>query len=196
MQVDVTTFHLEMTDRSQFCPVPLDRPGVELKKSEVVCPELNHFFYTAVGGDWFWVDRLDWTYDRWLAWLDRPEVETWVLYVSGTTAGYFELESQPGGNVEIAYFGLLPRFVGQGLGMGMLSGAIERAWAMGASRVWLHTCTRDHPRGLDNYQAQGFRIFKEAQSVEHLPDEAPGPWPGAQKKAQRHKVREEGTDVM
>ena len=35
-------------------------------------PELSRFFYRAVGGDWYWLDRLDWTYDQWLAWVERP----------------------------------------------------------------------------------------------------------------------------
>ena len=30
----------------------------------------------------------------WLAYVDRPELETWIGYLSGTPAGYFELESQ------------------------------------------------------------------------------------------------------
>jgi hypothetical protein len=31
------------------------------------------------------------------------------------------------------------------------------------SRVWVHTCTLDHPGALANYQARGFAIYK----VEH-----------------------------
>ncbi len=29
----------------------------------VWCPELNRFFYKAIGGDWYWIDRLPWTYE-------------------------------------------------------------------------------------------------------------------------------------
>jgi hypothetical protein len=49
-----------------------------------------------------------------MAWLDRPEVETWVA--CGSPAGYFGAERQDGGDVEIAYFGLLPQYIGQGIG--------------------------------------------------------------------------------
>ena len=66
-----------------------------VEQARVRCPELNHFFYTAVGGDWYWIDRLEWTYDQWRAWLDRPDLETWIGYFEGTPAGYFELERQP-----------------------------------------------------------------------------------------------------
>lgn len=150
-----------------------------IQQAEIGCPELNRFLYTAVGGAWYWTDRLAWTYQQWLDYLNRPEVQTWVGYVQGTPAGYFELEKQPEENVEIAYFGLLPQFIGKGLGGHLLTRAVEQAWAMRAKRVWVHTCTLDAPAALANYQARGFRIYKEVVSEETLPDQTPDPWPGA-----------------
>jgi len=70
----------------------------------------------SVGGDWYWLTRLDWTLDRWRKYLDRPGVETWVAWHRGTPAGYIELEGQADAAVEIAYFGLLPDFIGRGIG--------------------------------------------------------------------------------
>ena len=43
----------------------------------------------------------------------------------------------------------------------MLTEAIRRAWALDAQRVWLHTCTEDHPAALPNYQKRGFRIYDQ-----------------------------------
>lgn len=179
MRAQVITYHLEMTGPGELRPVLDPRPDFDVRQAKIPCPELNRFLYTAVGGDWLWVDRLGWTYDRWLAWVERPELATWVAYLSGTPAGYFELEAQPDDNVEIAYFGLLPRFIGRKLGGVLLTAATERAWASGAARVWVHTCSLDHPQALANYLARGFRIFKEETSYVDLPDRAPGPWPGA-----------------
>ena len=82
-------------------------------------------------------------------------------YLRGTPAGYFELDDQDG-DVEIAYFGLLPQFLGKGLGGGFLTAAVEKAWEMGAARVWVHTCSLDHPNALKNYQARGFQIYRES----------------------------------
>lgn len=96
-----------------------------------------------------------------------------MAYVSGTPAGYFELETQTDGNIEIAYFGLLPSFIGHGLGGALLTAAVERAWALGARRVWVHTCSLDHPRALPGYQARGFRVFHIAHTEQDLP-ERPG----------------------
>jgi ribosomal protein S18 acetylase RimI-like enzyme len=179
MRIEVITYHLEMTDRSELRPARVPAIELEIKQAKVACPELNRFLYTAVGGDWYWIDRLSWTYERWHAYLDRPELETWVAYCSGTPAGYFELEEQAGATIEIAYFGLLPQFTGRGLGGHLLTLATERAWQKDARRVWLHTCSMDHASALANYRARGFRLFKEEREVEELPDQSPGPWPQA-----------------
>lgn len=177
----VTIFHLEMTDPAQLVPSRRVPEDVELRQATVPSPEFNRFLYASVGGDWYWVDRLGWSYDHWLSYLDRPELETWVVYAGGSPAGYVELERQPHNNVEIAYFGLLPRFVGRGIGGYFLYKAIARGWEMDAQRVWVHTCTLDHPNALANYQARGLRLFFQEDKVVVLPDTPPGPWPGARR---------------
>jgi GNAT superfamily N-acetyltransferase len=175
----VTTTHLEMRGRSELRPAGPARVSLGLVQAEIACPELNRFLYAAVGAQWWWHSRLPWDYARWLAYLDRAELETWVAYASGTPAGYFELERQGAGNVELAYFGLFPRFVGTGLAGALLTAAVARGWDMGAARVWVHTCDLDHPQALRNYQARGFTVFRVEQQVEELPDHPLEPWPGA-----------------
>jgi GNAT superfamily N-acetyltransferase len=175
----IVTHHLEMTDPAQLVPARGARVEFSLVRVEIPCPPLNRFLYAAVGGDWYWIDRLTWTHAQWQSYLDRNDLETWVAYVRGAPAGYFELEAQAEGNVEIAYFGLLAQFIGQGLGGALLTAAIERAWEMGARRVWVHTCSLDHPSALPAYQARGFRVFDVVTHEQDLPDKPPGPWPGA-----------------
>ena len=179
MLESVTTTHLEMTDRGQLCAARPGAAALQITRVAIPLPELNRFLYAAVGADWNWYSKQRWDYARWLAYVDRPELETWIGYVSGTPAGYFELERQDGGNVELAYFGLLPRFIGQGIGGALLTAAITRGWDMGAARVWVHTCSLDHPKALANYQARGFRVFRVEDKIEELPDEPLEPWPGA-----------------
>lgn len=175
----VVVTYLEMLSPDELNPKPLTTPGLEIRRVQHPLPEFNRFLYASVGGDWFWTDRLAWNYQRWLEWLDRPTLETWVAYVDDTPAGYFELDKQPDGAVEIAYFGLIPAFVGRGLGGQLLSVAIQRAWELYATRVWLHTCTLDHPNALDNYQARGFRVTKTVTELQQVPQQPLGPWPGA-----------------
>jgi len=101
--------------------------------------------------------------------LGDPAVSLHLLTVAGAPAGFFELERHHDGSVEVSYFGLLPEFHGRGLGKHMLTEAAEAAWALGASRVWLHTCTLDHPRALANYLGRGFRVFKTEAYEATLP---------------------------
>src|SRR3569623_841742 len=132
----VTTWYLEMTDPGRLPPAPTPDPDLDVRRAELPSPELSRMLYTAVGSDWYWIDRLPWSWERWHAWLARDELEPWVAYVRGTPAGYFELEHQ-GDAVEIASFGLLPAFTGRGRGTRLLDGAIRRAWELEPARVWV-----------------------------------------------------------
>ena len=180
MLTPITTYYLEMNSLDELRPSTNVVAGLEITQAKIPSPELNRFFYTAVGGDWYWLDRISWSYEQWRAWVDQPEHQTWVAYLEGTPAGYFELLAQPGGNVMIAYFGLLPSFIGKGMGGVLLTRAIQRAWEIaGTVRVHVNTCTLDGPQALKNYQARGFRILREEQGFYEIPEKAPGPWPGA-----------------
>lgn len=178
MLVDVTTYSLEMLEPSEFKPSSLNIPNLEIKRAEIPLPELNRFLYTAVGGDYFWIDRLPWTYAQWETWLNRTDLETWLAYLDGTVAGYFELERQ-NDSIEISIFGLIPKFTGLGIGGVLLSGCIARAWELNPTRVWVHTCSLDGARALKNYQARGFKIFAQETETENLPEHSPGAWLGA-----------------
>jgi GNAT superfamily N-acetyltransferase len=171
----ITITHLEMTSPSDAVPYARRR-RLEVRRAEIPCPEFNRLLYIAVGGPWSWHTRLAWNHEQWLEWLGRPEVETWIGYLSGTPVGYFELEIQPGGQVELVYFGLLPTFIGRGLGSELLSAAVARAWEVATQRIWVHTCSLDHPNALANYQARGFRIFDVEERVERLPASATPLW--------------------
>lgn len=186
--ISVTTWSLEQTSPADLAPTPEpDMPdGLRIERAEVPSPELSRFLYTAVGGSISWTDRLPWPYERWQAYLERPGVETWVAYDRGTPAGYMELDPQDDGTVEIAYFGLLPAFQGRRLGGRLLSFGTARAWDLAerwpeltpTKRVWLHTCDKDGPYALANYERRGFRVF-DTKTEDEPAVPTPGPWPGA-----------------
>ena len=176
---ELITYYLEMTSPDQLRPArPLAEPFA-VRRAQLAFPALNRFFYTEVGRAHSWTDRLRWTDEQWAAWLRRPDLQTWIGYLRETPAGYFELEKQrdipnrretgdpaPAGAVELVYFGLLPPFIGRGVGGALLTEAVRRAWALGARRVWLHTCTQDHPAALPNYRKRGFRIYDQKRGEE------------------------------
>ena len=160
-RVAVTRTFLEMTRPEELRAARTADPNVQLERA-LACPvSFFRFLYVEVGRRYHWVDRLPWTDEQLRARLDDPDVSLFVLRVAGSPAGYFELERHHDGAVEIAYFGLLPEFLGRGLGKHLLTVAVETAWSMGTARVWLHTCTLDDPAALPNYEARGFRRWKE-----------------------------------
>lgn len=159
--VQVVRTYLEMTSPEALSPAARPDARARVERVEECPPSFFRYLYAAVGGPYHWVDRLPWTDDDVRRYLATPGVSLWVLSFAGAPAGYFELKRHDEGSVEIAYFGLLPEFIGRGLGKYLLTEGVRQAWAFGARRVWLHTCTLDGPAALPNYRARGFRPFKE-----------------------------------
>jgi GNAT superfamily N-acetyltransferase len=166
--VDVTTTYLEMLDPARLRPRTCPSAGWQLRQPPRNL-QTNRNLYREVGGGWNWHERLSWSEDRWRAYVERPNLETWLGYLDDAPVGYFELEHESATGVEIAYFGLLPAFIGRGLGGLLLTEAIRRAWQRKPKRVWVHTCTLDHPQAIANYLARGFEIYK----TETLPQLVP-----------------------
>ena len=174
METQVTTYYLELRSVDEFQPSRSHVPELEIREARIASPHLGRFLYTAVGRAWGRTDRLGWSYSRWLAHLERPEIEVWIAYLEGVIAGYVELERQPEESVEIAYFGLLKQFMGMGIGGLLLSDTVQRAFHAGARRVWLHTCSLDSPRAIENYRARGFKLYNEETSFKSVPPTPPG----------------------
>jgi GNAT superfamily N-acetyltransferase len=166
------SYHLEMLSRDDLRPSERTATEFEIKRVEIACPEFNWFLHHAVGADFRWGGREKWGRQEWTEYVDRPQLETWVAYVKGTPAGYYELEKQEDGSVRIECFGLRRLFFGQGLGGGLLTKAIERCWEMDASRVWLSTCSHDHAHALQNYLARGFKLVNETTGPPNSPRES------------------------
>ncbi|MEX0943701.1 MAG: GNAT family N-acetyltransferase [Pseudomonadales bacterium] len=178
MKTAIHVWHLEIADPVLIPPETVDRP-YQLDHLEALMPELARFLYSTVGAPWTWYMRLPWTYRQWQSRIDDPNVQFWMATIKGHPAGYFELEKACSGDVEICFFGLLPAYIGKGLGKSLLQDAIRAARQLGGKRIWLHTCTLDHPRALSNYQARGFRVFREEDLTSDIPDAPIEPWPNA-----------------
>ena len=148
--------YLELDDPALLRPAGPPRVGgVEIARA-APSGELSRWFYAEVGAPYGWTDNLARSDADWQAWAEG--VETWVATVDGERAGYYQLRPD-GDSVEIAYFGLLAAFHGQGLGGHLLTHALRRALEL-APRVWLHTNTRDGPAALPNYLARGLKPFR------------------------------------
>jgi GNAT superfamily N-acetyltransferase len=180
--VQVTTWFLQMTDPARLAPPPAPDPALEFRRAEVPSPDFSRALYAGVGSDWYWTDRLVWSRARWMQWLDRPELELWVAWLRGTPAGFAELQRADDG-VEIVSFGLLPAFIGRGIGTRLLDVVLRRAWAQEPARVWVHTCSLDGPAALPTYRGRGLEVYDERIDQVSLPDHPAEPWPGADRPA-------------
>lgn len=156
---DVITY-LEMHERptTPRLPAPL---GVKLALMQVedCTVSFYRYLYETVGTPWLWYERrlID---DAALgAEIRKPSTEIFVLHVGGVPAGYFELDAAPPRETELRYFGLIPEFIGRGLGPFLLQAAIERAWSRSIGRLWVHTRKFDHPKALGYYQRAGFVVY-------------------------------------
>jgi GNAT superfamily N-acetyltransferase len=152
-----------MRSPDQFRPTQCADRKFQIREMKERNWQFNRDLYLAVGQMWSWNDKRVWTGDQWREYGLATELRTFAAYYDNVLAGYYELRHDDEGGVEIAYFGLLPEFIGRGLGGTLLTSAIEEGWrtSPAVTRVWVHTCNLDHPAALANYQARGMVIYKQ-----------------------------------
>ena len=157
--VPVIVTYLEMTSPEQRTAVPGRAEPTAILRAERPALSYYRYLYDTVGADWSWYTRRQLSDEALAAIIHDDRVEVFVLYVRGVPAGYVELDRRVEEAVEIAYFGLMPEYIGRGLGPFLLDWALGRAWSYRPRRVWLHTCSLDHPKALAVYQRAGFVVY-------------------------------------
>jgi GNAT superfamily N-acetyltransferase len=162
VRLPTKVWYLELHAADALRPVAAPT-GVEVVRAQVPLGPLNRWFYEQVGGEHHWVDLLPWSDAKWQSFAE--EVETWIAWDRGTPAGYAELQPDGAGAVHVPHFGLLPPFQGRGIGGHLLTAAVQRAWALGPTKVTLNTCELDGERALPNYLARGFEIVREVSEL-------------------------------
>lgn len=154
------TTYLEITNPGQFKPSFKQADNIHIERMDEVDLSFYRYLYQSVGKDYRWRDRLVMPDSELRTILSSSKTHIFVLYVQGAPAGYVELNQQ-GRSTEIAYFGLRAEYQGRGLGKHLLSIGIEKAWELGAKRIWLHTCNLDGTHALSNYRKRGFKSYME-----------------------------------
>lgn len=156
---ELTTYYLQMHSPDELIPAAA-APALQVREAATKQFAFNRFLYQLVGDGWQWTDQLQWSDQQWRDYAEADNLRTWVAYEGGSPAGYFELQRQSGNAVEIRYFGLAPAFIGRGFGGHLLTCALREAWQWGEpDRVWVHTCSLDHPSALANYKARGMHCY-------------------------------------
>jgi GNAT superfamily N-acetyltransferase len=164
-KIESVITHLEMLAPPATPPLPAPRNGLDIEQAVRPTVSFYRYLYNTVGEPWLWGDRRKLSDAELAAIVQHPAVEVYVLWVHGVPAGYAELDGRVEGEVELAYLGLIPEFIGQKLGPYLLDWAIRTAWARDPRRVWVHTCTLDHPGALAMYERAGFRVFERETEV-------------------------------
>jgi RimJ/RimL family protein N-acetyltransferase len=154
-----TVTYLEMTGPEELNPAP-PVAAVALTKAETGAPLIRELC-VRVGRPYGWRSA-SWTDEQWAEFLADPSKQVWFVTHDDEPAGVVAYELRPGAEVEITKFGLVPEFVGRGIGGHALTLAIRTAWSLvpGTRRVWLHTSSFDHPNALPNYRKRGLRIYR------------------------------------
>ena len=137
---------------------PIETEKINLKLTADF--QLNKFLYKQIGKNFNWTDRILWSDQDWIKYINRSNLFTYILKVSDNIAGFFELiYHEDKSEIEIAYLGLLAEYTGKKLGGYLLSEAIKISWKFKINRIWVHTCSLDHKNALNNYLSRGMKIF-------------------------------------
>ncbi|HTU88815.1 MAG TPA: GNAT family N-acetyltransferase [Gemmataceae bacterium] len=158
MKVIIT--YLQMFARPERV-VPPPRTGLAVLHASNPSVAYYRFLYDTVGRDYDWPRCKKLSDADLAALLHDPQLEVHVLMADGVPAGFAELDRRTEGEIELVHFGLMPDFIGQGLGCYFLHWTIDKSWSYSPRRLWLHTDTKDHPAALPNYLKAGFVIYKE-----------------------------------
>ena len=158
---------LEMRERPR--PRPLPASSLRLSRWNTPKPEAYRTLFRRVGARWLWFSRLMLDDAALNAIIRDPAVELYAATDSGgVEIGMLELDFRVTTECEIAFFGLVPELTGKGHGDWLMAQALAIGWRKDVQRMWVHTCTLDHPGALGFYRRHGFTPF--ARAVETFAD--------------------------
>jgi GNAT superfamily N-acetyltransferase len=144
-----------------------ERAAAAWKLNRVPQPEAAWYraLFRRVGAEWLWYSRLVMPREELESILRSAGVEVYALTSQGHDEGLLELDFREPGCCELAFFGLTNAVQGRGAGRWLMNRAIERAWSKPLSRLWVHTCTLDHPDALAFYLRSGFHAYARRVEV-------------------------------
>jgi GNAT superfamily N-acetyltransferase len=155
--------YLEMRERPALSPY--QKPdGWSLHRIDRDHRRYRALFKT-IGEPWLWFSRAVMADDELAAILDDPGIEAYALHDGATDVGLLELDFRSEREVELAFLGLVPGFIGQGAGRFLMNEAVERAFVRPIDRFFVHTCTLDSPGALTFYMRSGFTPYRRAIEV-------------------------------
>jgi GNAT superfamily N-acetyltransferase len=157
--------HLEMTERP-ILRSDCDIDGLwTLRRVEHPEPDWFRELYLRVGEEWLWFSRVRMSHAELAGIIRSPLVEVHALVHDSRDEGLLELDFRETGQCELAFFGVTKKLIGSGAGHWLMNRAMELAWTRPVRRIWVRTCTFDHPAALSFYQRAGFRSFRRQVEI-------------------------------
>ena len=142
------------------------KPDWELVKNDKPEAEWYRDLYRRIGEEWLWFSRAIMPEDELTAIICDPKVEIYALNVDGKTEGLLELDFRTDGECELAFLGVTENIISSGAGKWLMNHAINLAWDRNSiKRLWIHTCTLDHPRALPFYIRTGFTPYQRQLEI-------------------------------
>jgi len=156
--------YLELRQPQPLAPAPT---AADFTIRQVARPGLEWYrdIFRAIGAPWLWFSRLRMTDDELRAILDDPAIDIYVLSHAGVDCGLLEFDRRQMPDIEIAFFGVTQEMTGRGAGRALLQNCLPLAWQHKPQRIWVHTCTLDHPAALRFYRKFGFVPYKRAVEI-------------------------------
>jgi GNAT superfamily N-acetyltransferase len=141
-------------------PTSLEYSGPERIEQESMTRSTYLWLYRRVGTSVLWDQRLAIASDALDSLLASDALAIYAMRGGdGNAIGFCEFDRHGFPDIELKNFGVIPAAQGRGLGSWLLSVALQAQWRSGASRIWLHTDTWDHPAAVKVYERAGFRVF-------------------------------------
>ena len=160
--MNVQRFFLDMNSKMDLVPAECGIAGLAIEESGKSDPQYCKFLYQKIGEDFHWKDRLAWSIEQWGDYLSKKNLKFFIAKIGNNVAGFYEyLHHDEKKEVELTYMGIFKEYFGKKLGGYLLTHALRSGWSHQPSRIWVHTCTLDHPNALRNYIARGMSIFKK-----------------------------------
>ena len=148
-------------------PLPSTPTASDFAVRQVTRPDLDWYrhIFRAIGEPWLWFSRLRMRDDDLRATVDDPAVEIYVLSNASVDCGLLEFDRRQMPDIEIAFFGVTPEMTGKGVGRALFRHCLPLAWQHQPARIWVHTCTVDHPAALAFYMKFGFVPYRRAVEI-------------------------------
>ena len=121
--------YLEIKSLNQLLEIKKPRGNYSLNQVFPNDFQLNKFFYKQIGKNYRWIDRLSWSDKKWINYVSSSNINTYILKHKDELAGYFEqIIHRENNNSEIAYLGILEKYIGSKYGGFLLTEAIRNSF--------------------------------------------------------------------